>query len=149
MRSNTTSSKASVWPTKPIDVKATVALPLVAAMTTHPDALREFFVVGLRNVRAVEKQALSIMNPQIVRLESYPDVADRLRAHVAETDGQIARVDQLLASFDTSASTVKDFGLSLTGGMAAKAQWIDETLPMVTRRYADLYAEAKSIAAKV
>lgn len=162
-------------------------------------------IVGLRNVQAVEKQALSIINPQIARLENYPEVADRLRAHVPETDDQIARVDQLLASFDTSASTVKDIGLSLTGGMAAMAhsvasdeilkntfanyafehfeiasyrslivlaedggfadapgllrqslaeeeamaQWIDETLPMVTRRYADLYAEAGSFAAKV
>ncbi|MBB5698141.1 hypothetical protein [Sphingomonas yantingensis] len=33
MRSNTTSSTSRVWPPEPIDVKATVALPLVTAMS--------------------------------------------------------------------------------------------------------------------
>lgn len=171
----------------------------------NQDILRELFVTGLVNAHAVEKQALSIMTPQVARIENYPEVAERLRLHIEETNGQIARLDEILSGFDTSSSTLKDIGLSMTGGMAAithsmagdeivknsfanyafehfeiaayksllvlaedggfatatpllkqslgeeqaMAQWIDESLPIVTRRYATLYAEGGSSAAKV
>ncbi|ONF95337.1 ferritin-like domain-containing protein [Sphingomonas jeddahensis] len=171
----------------------------------NQDIMRELFITGLVNAHAVEKQALSIMTPQVERIENYPEVADRLRLHIEETNGQIARLDEILAGFDTSSSALKDLGLSMTGGMAAlthsvagdeiiknsfanyafehfeiaayksllvmaedggfanatpllkqslgeeeaMAQWIDEALPMVTRRYATLYAEGGSGVAKV
>lgn len=169
------------------------------------DVLRELFTVGLRNAHAVEKQALSIMEPQVARIENYPEVAERLRAHIEETNGQIARIDELLEGLGTSASALKDIGLSMSGGMAAiahsvagdeivknsfanyafehfeiasykslltmaedggfsqataaltqslreeeaMAQWIDDALPTITRRYAQLYAEGGSSTAKV
>lgn len=172
---------------------------------TNKDVLRELFVVGLKNAHAVEKQALSIMTPQVSRIENYPEVADQLRLHINETNGQIARLDDLLASFDTSGSALKDMGLSLSGSMAAlahsvagdeiiknsfanyafehfeiaayksllvmaedggfanampalkqslgeeerMAQWIEDNLPAVTRKYASLYAAGGSSEAKV
>ena len=171
----------------------------------NQDVMRELFVVGLKNAHAVEKQALSIMKPQVSRIENYPEVADRLRVHIDETNGQIARLDELLAGFDTSGSAMKDMSLSMSGSMAAlahsvagdeiiknsfanyafehfeiaayksllvmaedggfsgattalkqslgeeedMARWIDEHLPVVTRRYASLYAEGGSSEAKV
>lgn len=174
-------------------------------MPTDQDTLRELFVTGLRNAHAVEKQALSIMTPQVARLEHYPEVAERLRLHIDETNGQIERLDELLASFETSGSALKDAALSMSGGMAAithsfagdeivknsfanfafehfeiaayksllvlaedggfaqamtplrqtldeeqsMARWIDEALPSVTRRYAELYAAGGSSQAKV
>ncbi|KQN94389.1 hypothetical protein ASE95_06055 [Sphingomonas sp. Leaf231] len=174
-------------------------------MAVPSDTLRELFVTGLTNAHAVEKQALSIMTPQVSRIVNYPEVADRLRLHIDETDAQIARLDEILADFATTGSTLKDLGLSMSGSMAAivhsaagdeivknsfanyafehfeiaayksllvlaedggfakaipllqqslseeeaMAAWIDESLPMVTRRYAGLYAEAGSITAKV
>lgn len=172
---------------------------------TRQDTLRDLFITGLKNAHAVEKQALSIMTPQVARIENYPEVADRLRAHIEETNGQIERLDELLAGFNTSGSGLKDIGLSMSGSMAAMAhsvagdeilknsfanyafehfeiagyksllaladvggfgaatapleqslgeeqrmaQWIDESLPLVTRRYADLYAEQGASEAKV
>ena len=169
------------------------------------DVLQELFVTGLKNAHAVEKQALSIMTPQVTRIENYPEVADRLRLHIEETNGQIARLDEILAEFDSSGSALKDMGLSMSGSMAAlahtvagdeivknsfanyafehfeiaayksllvmaedggfakampllkqslgeeeaMARWIDEHLPVVTRRYATLYAEGGSSKAKV
>lgn len=174
-------------------------------MATQQDTLRDLFITGLVNAHAVEKQALSIMTPQVSRIENYPEVADRLRAHIEETNGQIARLDEILATFGTSGSGLKDTALSMSGGMAAiahsvagdeivknsfanyafehfeiaayksllvmaedggftqvapllqqslgeeqaMAQWIDESLPLVTRRYATLYAEAGASGAKV
>jgi ferritin-like metal-binding protein YciE len=158
--------------------------------------VQELFLTGLKNAHALEKQALSIMEPQVARIENYPEVADRLRAHIEETHGQINRLDEILARFDESASGLKDAALSMAGGMAAlghsmagdeilknsfanyafenfeiasyksliilaedggfcdaapllqqtlseeqaMAQWIDESLPMITRRYAGLSA---------
>lgn len=174
-------------------------------MANPSDPITALFITGLRNAHGVEKQALSIMTPQVSRIEHYPEVADRLRRHIEETNGQLARLDELLASFDTSGSALKDAALSFTGTMAAlahtpagdeilknsfanyafehfeiagymslltlaevggfananaplqqslkeeqdMAEWIGESLPLVTRRYAGLYAEEGASEAKV
>ena len=167
--------------------------------------LQDLFVTGLVNLHAVEKQALAIVTPQIARLEHYPEVADRLRLHRDETDAQIARLDEILAGFDTSGSFLKDTALSMSGGMAAlghsvagdeilkntfanyafehfeiasyksiitlaedggftvatsslqqslreeqsMAQWLDDALPQITRKYASLYIDEGAFTAKV
>jgi ferritin-like metal-binding protein YciE len=84
-----------------------------------PEAVRSIFVDGLRNAHALENQALSIMNRQLDRLENYPEVAQRLRSHVEETNGQIGRLEQILDSLNESHSTMKDLGASFMGNMAA------------------------------
>ncbi len=174
-------------------------------MASQQDSLHKLFITGVVNAHAVEKQALSIMTPQVSRIEHYPEVAERLRLHIEETNGQIARLDEILADLETSNSMLKDLGLSMSGSMAAiahsvagdeipknsfanyafehfeiaayksllvlaedggftqavpllkkslgeeqsMAQWIDESLPLVTRRYATLYAEDGAFTAKV
>lgn len=80
---------------------------------------REIFVAGLRNAHAMEKQALSIMKPQVKRIENYPEIAAKLEAHIMETEGQIERLEQILTSLAEDHSSLKDFALSLTGSMAA------------------------------
>jgi ferritin-like metal-binding protein YciE len=173
--------------------------------TNVPERLRELFVVGLRNARALEHQALSIMTPQVTRIQNYPEVADRLRAHIDETNGQIGRLDEILGSLDESPSALKEAALSMSGAMAAiahsfagdeilkdsfanyafenfeiasykslitmaedgafqsfvpllqqtlteeqqMAQWIDERLPAITRRYVELSAAKGAFAAKL
>lgn len=57
----------------------------------------------------MENQALSIMRPQVARIESYPEVARRLEQHIKETEGQIGRIDELLDQFGADSSTLKDF----------------------------------------
>ncbi len=115
-------------------------------MTTNPDILRELFIVGLRNAHAVEKQALSIMTPQVERIANYPEVADRLRLHIEETNGQIARLDDILASLDTSGSVLKDTALSMSGGMAAIVHSVagDEILKNSFANYAFEHFEIAS-----
>jgi len=169
------------------------------------DRMRELFITGLKNAHALEQQALSIMEPQVARIENYPEMADRLREHIQETHGQIDRIDHLLDMFDAKASALKDMATSMSGGMAAighslfgdeiiknsfanyafehfeiasykslimmaedggfrdataflnqnlreeqaMAEWIDQNLPMVTRRYAQLYVREGSSEAKV
>lgn len=40
------------------------------------DKTRDIFVTGLKNAHAMENQALSIMKPQVKRIENYPDIAE-------------------------------------------------------------------------
>lgn len=79
----------------------------------------DIFVTGLRNAHAMEHQALSIMKPQVSRIENYPDVARRLQQHITETEGQIQRLEQVLDGLGESKSALKDAALSLGGSMAA------------------------------
>lgn len=37
----------------------------------------------------MENQALSIMKPQVKRIENYPEIAEQLEKHIIETEGQI------------------------------------------------------------
>jgi ferritin-like metal-binding protein YciE len=79
----------------------------------------DIFVTGLRNAHAMENQALSIMKPQVARIERYPEVAQRLQQHITETEGQIARLEQLLSGMGENHSSLKDTVLSFSGSMAA------------------------------
>ena len=101
-------------------------------------AAQEIFVTGLRNAHAMEKQALSIMNPQVARLESYPDVKQMLQQHIRETEQQIVRLDQILSRHGTDASGIKDTMLSIAGGMAALGHTVapDEILKNSFANYA-------------
>lgn len=83
------------------------------------DQTRSIFITGLRNAHAAENQALSIMKPQISRIENYPAVAARLEEHYRETENQIARLERILEDLDESPSTLKDWTLSAGGSMAA------------------------------
>ena len=81
--------------------------------------LRTVFVTGLNNAHALENQALALMDRQIERLEQYPEMEAMLRQHRAETEGQIARLEEILASLGETHSALKDAALSLTGNLAA------------------------------
>jgi ferritin-like metal-binding protein YciE len=80
---------------------------------------RSIFIVGLRNAHAMENQALSIMKPQVERIENYPQVASRLEQHIRETESQITRLESVLESLDEAHSTLKDTALSMVGSLAA------------------------------
>ena len=80
---------------------------------------RGVFAVGLKNAHAMEKQALSIMQPQVNRLKHYPDLLQRLEAHISETETQVSRLDEILQSVGESSSSMKDSLLSAFGSMAA------------------------------
>lgn len=87
--------------------------------TKSSHSLRPTFVTGLQNAHAVEQQALALIDRQLDRLTSYPEVADRLRLHRVETQQQIARLDEILRSLGESRSSLKDMALNLMGNFAA------------------------------
>ncbi|WP_420135510.1 ferritin-like domain-containing protein [Rhodopseudomonas sp.] len=91
---------------------------------------REIFITGLRNAHAMETQAREMMERQSERLDEYPDVKARITAHLHETETQLKRLDECLASVGESSSTLKDTTQSLMGNMAALAHTVmpDEIL---------------------
>ncbi len=89
-------------------------------MTSYStDALRSVFITGLQNAHAVEQQALALIDRQLDRVVRYPEVADRLRLHRIETEQQIQRLNDILQSLGSSASSLKDLALGFMGNMAA------------------------------
>ena len=83
------------------------------------DVTRSVFVTGLKNAHALEHEALALMNRQIDRMSSYPEVADRLRQHREETEEQVRRLEAIFTELGESRSAVKDVVMSLAGNMAA------------------------------
>jgi ferritin-like metal-binding protein YciE len=91
---------------------------------------RDVFVTGLRNAHAMENQAREMMERQAERLTDYPDVQAKVKSHLAETEGQIKRLEDCLAQFNESPSSLKDTAQSFMGNMAAMAHTVadDEIL---------------------
>jgi ferritin-like metal-binding protein YciE len=84
-----------------------------------PTKGRDIYVLGLRNQHAVEKQAIELLKRQVGRLESYPEMRDRIQRHIEESHEQARRLDELLAAQDTSRSAFKDTMMSFVGNLAA------------------------------
>lgn len=107
-------------PTIPLDPDSAGALthgePEMSSTSTKA---RDIFIVGLRNQHAVENQAIQLLERQIGRLENYPEMAERMRQHLAESKEQARRIEDLLSGLGSSASTLKDTGLALFGNMLA------------------------------
>jgi len=81
--------------------------------------LFDLYLTGLKNAHAMESQALSIMKPQASRIEAYPEVKAKIEQHIAETEGQVERLEALLERHGTNKSMLKDAALSVAGTMAA------------------------------
>lgn len=96
----------------------------------HTQQMRSEFVTGLVNAHALEKEAMVLMERQIGRLEHYPELAQRLREHLAETHRQEDRLDELLDRFDESRSVFKDMMMQLgaNAGAIVHAMADDEIL---------------------
>lgn len=96
----------------------------------HSEETRDTFIAGLRNAHAMENQALSVIDAQLGRLESYPEMVTLLQQHRRETEGQIARLDQIFEGLGESASTFKDTAMSMMGSMQAMSHALagDEVL---------------------
>ena len=85
------------------------------------EAARNIYIVGLRNAHALESQAIELMERQVERLQNYPEVEARMRQHIEETRMQVQRLDQILSSLGTTASTLKDTFMSFMGNLASLA----------------------------
>jgi ferritin-like metal-binding protein YciE len=107
-----------------------MAMGTSASATFSSDAALDTYISGLKNAHALEKQAVQLIERQLERIESYPEVEQVLRTHLRETEEQIRRIDELLHSFGEDRSILKDLATALSGNMAAIAHAVmpDEIL---------------------
>ena len=106
---------------------------------------RSVFVNGLRNAHAMEMQGLSMMSPQLDRIEDYPDLSSRLRRHMEETERHIERLEAILRDFGADPSATKDVVMMTMGGLATLEN--DDTDDEVLRNtFADFAFENYEIA---
>ncbi len=115
-------------------------------MSATLDTARELYITGLRNQHAIENQAIELLERQIGRLENYPEMSDRLRQHLAESQQQARRIEELLAGLNTSHSTLKDMVTSFMGNVAAigHAPASDEVVKNTFANYAFEHYEIAS-----
>jgi ferritin-like metal-binding protein YciE len=107
-------------------------------MSGATDTGREIYVIGLSNQHAVENQAIELLERQIGRLEHYPEMVDRMRVHVTESQEQARRIEALLSELGTSHSSIKDTALSFVGNMLALGHTVapDEVVKNSLANYA-------------
>jgi ferritin-like metal-binding protein YciE len=83
------------------------------------EAASETYTTGLKNAHALEQQAMQLMQRQLERYEHYPEVSQRLRHHIGETEQQISRLEELMHGLGTERSVLKDWATSIMGNLAA------------------------------
>ena len=84
-----------------------------------PEVVRDFLISGLVDAHAMESQAISLTTAQADRLKHYPELENRVREHLQETEGQRNRLERCLDKLGASHSTLKDAALKLGANLAA------------------------------
>lgn len=80
-------------------------------MASEQDNLRAW----LRDAHAMEQGTIDNIERLVGRLRAFPRLAERYRAHLAESREQLQRLEGCLKELDTGASVVKDTGMKLAG----------------------------------
>src|SRR5215213_9768183 len=135
------------------------------------EALQTLFITGVKNAHALEKEARQLLSRQIERVTNYPEVAQKLRMHLDETNRQEERIDEILHALGEDRSLLKDWATQIMGNMAAVAhvpmadatgntqfvaalrqslqeeermrQWIEDNVEKVTRMYLEREARGE------
>jgi ferritin-like metal-binding protein YciE len=68
---------------------------------------RQNYLAWLRDAHAMEEQALTMLRGMADRVESYPQLRSRIRAHIRETEDQRAALGRLLDRKGSDISRVK------------------------------------------
>jgi ferritin-like metal-binding protein YciE len=102
------------------------------------DTTKFFYLAGLKNAHAMETQAIELLTRQAERLESYPEIEERLRLHLEETKQQRARIEEVLHGLSESHSAAKEAILGFGGNIAAIAHMpaSDEIIKNTLANYA-------------
>jgi ferritin-like metal-binding protein YciE len=76
---------------------------------------RENLTAWLRDAHAMENQAIEILEKQANRLEHYPELRAKVRAHLEESHRQAERVERCLHQLGTDTSSLKTAAGKLIG----------------------------------
>jgi ferritin-like metal-binding protein YciE len=82
-------------------------------------SIQENFVSWLRDARAMESQAIEMLEKQVTRLDNYPQLQARVQQHLDETRNQAELLDGCLERHGTSRSMMKEMASKFSGTMQA------------------------------
>lgn len=99
-------------------------------MAISQDTARSAFITGLKNSHAAARECRTMIEAQTKRLDSYPDLRERLELHMREKDGQLERLEKILDGLGESRSALKDAAMTMMAsiGNVANAAAGDEVL---------------------
>lgn len=99
-------------------------------MAISQETARSAFILGLKNSHAAARECRTMIEAQTQRLESYPDLRERLELHMREKDVQLERLEAILDDLGESRSALKDAAGSMmaTMGNIASSASGDEVL---------------------
>ena len=80
--------------------------------------MRQQRVSWLSNAHAMGMQAPQILD-QSRRIESYPDLQERILEHLEVTRGQVEKVERFIERYGSTPSSLKDAGAIFIGNMQA------------------------------
>lgn len=101
---------------------------------SHP---REHLEDWLRDAYAMERQAQTLLESQLNRLENYPLLQDRIRLHLDQTLNHLALVESCLRRLGTAPSTIKDLAARVAayGQVAGSVLASDEAVKSAMAGY--------------
>lgn len=99
-------------------------------MAISQDTARSAFITGLKNSHAAARECRTMIEAQTKRLDSYPDIRERLELHMREKEHQLERLETILEGLGESRSALKDKAMSMMAniGNMANAAAGDEVL---------------------
>jgi ferritin-like metal-binding protein YciE len=129
-RAGSGDSRASAADVASSNEQQTGQLEEFPTMAISRDAARTVFVTGLKNSHAAARECRTMVAAQANRLESYPDIRERLELHVQEKDRQLERLEAILAGLGETRSAFKDTAMSMMAafGNMANAAADDEVI---------------------
>lgn len=119
---------------------------MAGAMAGDADKIRGILATGVRNAHSLEKEAIQLMERQIPRLDTYPELQARMRQHLEETRVQEERLDRMLDRMGDAPSTVKDMVMQVAANVAAAVHMPADD-EILKNTFADLAFENYEIAA--
>jgi len=88
-------------------------------MPIDTEEARRMFVAGLRDMHATAAQGREMIERQVDRLEHYPQVEARLRAHLEAKKAQTKVLEEQLEELGESNSSLKDLAMKTAGNISA------------------------------
>lgn len=88
-------------------------------MPISKEEAHNLFLAGLRDIHAAVSQGKELVTLMIDRVESYPQVTERMRAHLDDKNAQLQRIEEILDSFGDKRSWLKDVTMTSAGNVMA------------------------------
>lgn len=114
---------------------------------------REHLLDWLRDAHAMEQQAEQMLKGQAARIENYPQLKARIEAHLEETLGQQALLEDCIRRLGSSPSVLKDtmgkvaaMGQAI-GGMAASDEIVKGSMASYVFEHMEIASYRSLIAA--